>query len=158
MRTLRALAALLSYPTAELVEAAPEIGEAIDREAVLPANERAALSRLIDELATGDLYDLQERYVRPHRSLSLHLFEHVRRVRPQQAMVDLKRCTSASGASSELPDHLPLFLEFLSEAGPGRVICAAAPRLGRSAGLKRNASPLTSVFSCAQTRRPRQTW
>ncbi len=48
MKTLRALAALLSYPTAELVRAAPEIRETIERERVLPAAERAALGRLID--------------------------------------------------------------------------------------------------------------
>ena len=43
MKTLRALAALLSYPTAELVAAADEIREVLDREALLPAADRAAL-------------------------------------------------------------------------------------------------------------------
>ena len=62
MKTLRALAALLSYPTAELVAAADEIRETLDREAMVPAPERANLHRLVDDLAAGDLYDLQERY------------------------------------------------------------------------------------------------
>lgn len=62
MKTLRALAALLSYPTAELVAASCEIREAIDGDRVLPAAERAGLHRLIDDLAGGDLYDQQERY------------------------------------------------------------------------------------------------
>jgi len=57
MKTLRALAALLSYPTAELVAAADEIREIIDGTVVLPMAERAALHKLIDQLANGDLYD-----------------------------------------------------------------------------------------------------
>ena len=65
---------------------------------------------------------MQERYVLLFdrtRSLSLHLFEHVygeSRDRGQ-AMVDLKQLYEQHGlfmSSSELPDYLPLFLEFLS--------------------------------------------
>ena len=56
--------------------------------------ERRALRRLIDEIACGDLYDLQERYgllFDRTRSLSLHLFEHVHGESRDrgQAMVDL---------------------------------------------------------------------
>ena len=74
MRTLRALAALLSYPTADLVEAAPEIRGAIDREALVPASERDALHRLIDDLATGDVV-LAERL--PLEQLSHQVIEHL---------------------------------------------------------------------------------
>jgi hypothetical protein len=54
------------------------------------------------------------------RALSPHLFEHVHgegRDRGQ-AMVDLKALYEQHGlamTSNDLPDHLPLFLEFLSE-------------------------------------------
>jgi nitrate reductase delta subunit len=130
MKTLRALAALLSYPTAELVQAAPEIRDAIDREAVVPAAERAALYRLIDELAAGDLFDLQERYgllFDRTRSLSLHLFEHVHGESRDrgQAMVDLLKLYQEGGynpVASELPDFLPLFLEFASTRAPRAAI------------------------------------
>ena len=49
----------------------------------------------MNEIATGDLYDLQERYVLLFdrtRSLSLHLFEHVHGESRDrgQAMIDLK--------------------------------------------------------------------
>ena len=126
MKTLRAIAALLSYPTVELVAAAPEIRAVIDAEKVVPATERAALHRLIDDLAAGDVYDLQERYgllFDRTRALSLHLFEHVHgesRARGQ-AMVDLLKLYEENGytpASSELPDYLPLFLEYASLQGP----------------------------------------
>ena len=130
MKTLRALAALLSYPTAELVQAAGEIRDVIDREAVVPAAERAALRRLIDELAAGDLFDLQERYgllFDRTRSLSLHLFEHVHGESRDrgQAMVDLLKLYQEGGynpVASELPDFLPLFLEFASTRAPRAAI------------------------------------
>ncbi len=130
MKTLRALAALLSYPTAELVQAAPEIRDVIERERLVPAAERAALVRLIDETAAGDLYDLQERYgllFDRTRSLSLHLFEHVHGESRDrgQAMVDLLKLYQEGGynpVASELPDFLPLFLEFASTREPRAAI------------------------------------
>jgi nitrate reductase delta subunit len=116
----KALSALLTYPTTELQAASGAIGEAINR---LPASAaRDRLRSLIDEIANGDVYDLQERYVLLFdrtRSLSLHLFEHVHgegRDRGQ-AMVDLMNLYGEHGLSigaAELPDYLPLFLEFLS--------------------------------------------
>jgi nitrate reductase delta subunit len=126
MKTLRALAALLSYPTADLAAAADEIREALDREALLPRAERMALDRLIGELADGDLYDLQERYgllFDRTRSLSLHLFEHVHGESRDrgQAMVDLLKLYEEGGytpVASELPDYLPLFLEYASTREP----------------------------------------
>jgi nitrate reductase delta subunit len=122
-KTLKVLSALLTYPTAELQAAVPEMRAALEREARLPQKNRDRLDRLLEEIATGDLYDLQERYVLLFdrtRSLSLHLFEHVHGESRDrgQAMVDLKALYKRHGLfmhSSELPDHLPLFLEFLSE-------------------------------------------
>ncbi len=89
----------------------------------MPARERTALDVLIDELASRDLYDLQERYTLlfdRSRSLSLHLFEHVHGESRDrgQAMIDLAGLYETHGfhmASNELPDFLPLFLEFLSQ-------------------------------------------
>jgi nitrate reductase delta subunit len=126
MKTLRALAALLSYPTAELIAATDEIRAVLDGEALLPRAGRAALDRLIGELADGDLYDLQERYgllFDRTRSLSLHLFEHVHGESRDrgQAMVDLLKLYEEGGYTpvpSELPDYLPLFLEYASTREP----------------------------------------
>jgi nitrate reductase delta subunit len=77
-RTLRVLSALLSYPTAELQAAVPEMRAALDAERRLPQRNRERLDRLLEEIATRDLYDLQERYVLLFdrmRSLSLNPFE-----------------------------------------------------------------------------------
>jgi nitrate reductase delta subunit len=130
-RTFKALSALLSYPTPELQVAVAEMRAALDQEARLPQRNRERLDRILEEIAVGDLYDLQERYVLLFdrtRSLSLHLFEHVHGESRDrgQAMVDLAALYERHGlamSSSELPDHLPLFLEFLS-AIPETEACA----------------------------------
>lgn len=143
----KALSALLSYPSAELQGAVAEIGAVIEAETGIPGRVRKQLRVLLDELATGDLYDLQERYVLLFdrtRSLSLHLFEHVHgegRDRGQ-AMIDLKSMYENSGlfmGAAELPDFLPMFLEFLSTlpreearellAQPAHIFSALAERL-----------------------------
>lgn len=121
-KTFKVLSALLNYPTVDLQRAAPELIAAIDSEGLVTGADRRALDRLIEEIAGGDIYDLQERYVLLFdrtRSLSLHLFEHVHGESRDrgQAMIDLKNLYEENGlsiGSTELPDFLPLFLEFLS--------------------------------------------
>ena len=79
-KIFRALSALLSYPDETLQRAASELRAAVDGEDLLPLENRRALNALIEEIATGDLFAMQERYVELFdrtRSLSLHLFEHV---------------------------------------------------------------------------------
>ncbi len=81
---------------------------------------------LIDDLGQGDLYDAQECYILLFdrtRSLSLHLFEHVHGESRDrgQAMVDLIKVYEDGGFTptlSELPDFLPLFLEYASIQSP----------------------------------------
>jgi len=122
MKTFKVLSALLSYPTEALVAAVPELGAVLDAEGMLPKPERDALQTLLDEIAGGDVYDLQERYgllFDRSKALALHLFEHVHGESRDrgQAMVDLKAMYEEAGleiAANELPDYVPLFLEFLS--------------------------------------------
>ena len=148
-RSLKALSALLTYPTAELQLATGEIAELLEQEPALPLGVRDRLLALVEELATHDLYDLQERYVvlfDRTRSLSLHLFEHVHGESRDrgQAMIDLKAQYEQHGlamAENELPDFLPLFLEYVSllpakEAcesltQPAHILAAIAERLGK---------------------------
>ncbi len=130
-RTFKVLSCLLSYPTAELQQAAGELAAALDAEGLVTGHLRAALQLLIDDIAGGDLYDLQERYTLLFdrtRSLSLHLFEHVHGESRDrgQAMIDLKAMYEQGGldiSASELPDFLPLFLEYLSVL-PANEACA----------------------------------
>jgi nitrate reductase delta subunit len=122
MKTLKALSALLTYPSPELIRAVPEIRETISAEGLLSRSALAALDPLLDTLATEEVYALQEVYVQlfdRSRSHSLNLFEHVHgQSRDRgQAMVDLKTVYEAGGFeidSSELPDYVPMFLEYCS--------------------------------------------
>jgi len=120
--TWRALGALLSYPTEELQTAARDISAVIAEERIVPSTRLAAINALIDELVTADIYELQENYFDlfdRSRSLSLHLFEHVHGESRDrgQAMADLIALYASRSFQltiGELPDFLPLFLEFLS--------------------------------------------
>ncbi|HVY00192.1 MAG TPA: nitrate reductase molybdenum cofactor assembly chaperone [Pseudorhodoplanes sp.] len=157
-KTFKALSALLTYPSAELQRAAGEISEVLTREEMIPARIRDQLRALLDELAGWDLYDLQERYVLLFdrtRSLSLHLFEHVHGESRDrgQAMIDLKTQYEIAGLqinTGELPDFLPLFLEFLAT----RPIKEACETLGQPAHifaalaerLRKRQSPYEAVF------------
>jgi nitrate reductase delta subunit len=121
-RTFKVLSALLDYPSVELKAALPELRAVLDAERLLATELRNDIDKLIDELASGDIYDLQERYVLLFdrtRSLSLHLFEHVHGESRDrgQAMIDLKNLYERGGllaGTAELPYFVPLFLEFLS--------------------------------------------
>lgn len=159
MKTIRALAALLSYPSADLVAAADEIRQMIDGDVVIPQDERGQLHRLIDDLMDGDLYDLQERYgllFDRTRALSLHLFEHVHGESRDrgQAMVDLLKLYEESGytpTATELPDFLPLFLEYASTRPPQAAIELIGQPANVIAALKerlvKRSSPYAAVMS-----------
>lgn len=131
MLSLRVLARLLDYPSAELQAAAPEMIEIIDGEKRLPVSLRIRLMDWCQRLMEADLMELQAEYVAlfdKGRSTSLLLFEHVHGESRDrgQAMVDLMDEYGAAGFeldARELPDYLPLFLEYLStrpEADIGR--------------------------------------
>lgn len=120
--TYKVLSAALTYPTPEFQNAARELTEALHGEGLLPVGDRTAVAALIADIAEADLLEAQARYVDLFdrtRSLSLHLFEHVHGESRDrgQAMVSLLERYQNAGldvAARELPDYIPLFLEFLS--------------------------------------------
>ena len=120
--TYRALALLLSYPTADLQAAAPAIIDAIRSEGMVPAPIVGALEKLVRKLEREDLFDLQEGFVHLFdrtRSLSLNLYEHIHgesrdRGQAMAALIELYRSYGLELTANELPDHLPVFLDFLS--------------------------------------------
>lgn len=121
-RTLKALSLTLSYPNVDLQEAMPEIGAILGADPRIAPDTRAALQALTDGLGKDDLFDVQESYVMlfdRSRTLSLNLFEHVHGESRDRggAMVSLIETYREGGfepATTELPDHLPVLLEFLS--------------------------------------------
>lgn len=121
-RTLKALSLLLSYPTEELQKTIPEIADVLATDPRLDCMIWKTLCPLLDELGQSDIYDVEERYVMlfdRSRTLSLNLFEHVHGESRDRggAMVSLIETYREAGfdpQGPELPDHLPVLLEFLA--------------------------------------------
>jgi len=122
MKTFKVLGLLMSYPRPEWVSHLEECKQLLAQEKFLPGKQLKAVMAFIDMLETADLYSVQEEYVATFdrgRSHSLHLFEHIygeSRDRGQ-AMVNLSDAYKEKGLfidQAELPDYIPLFLEFLS--------------------------------------------
>ena len=126
--------------------------------AQLPPETRLALAHLVNEIADRDLLDAQSRYVDLFdrtRVLSLHLFEHVHGESRDrgQAMVSLLERYREAGldiAANELPDHVPVFLEFLSLQTPqaARALLAEPVHILAALGerLKKRGSAYAAIF------------
>ncbi len=120
--TLRSIGWLLTYPEADLVAALPELQQAIHAEGQLGLSTENGLFRFTSSLAGTELIELQENYVGlfdRSRQASLHLFEHVHGESRDRgmAMVNLRDIYAAAGLfqqDGELPDYLPMYLEYLS--------------------------------------------
>lgn len=124
--TLRVLAALLSYPDATHRAWLAEFPALLDGEAALSIARREELKSFIRRLAAMDALAAEADYVQLFdggRATSLHLFEHVHGDSRDRgpAMVDLAKTYEQSGlllAPGELPDYLPVILEFASTRSP----------------------------------------
>ena len=133
VHTLRALAHLLSYPGADLRQALPELQEAVTREGALSQARQRGLDKLTASLSVLDPFEVEEAYVELFdrgRATSLHLFEHVHGDSRDRgpAMIDLIKTYEQAGllldpakVGGELPDYLPVVLEFVSTLKPEQV-------------------------------------
>lgn len=166
MKTFKVLSILLTYPEVEWLEALPEMEKAIEEEAAFNARASDQLFPLFSMLRRLSLIELQEIYVATfdrNPSHSLHLFEHIHGESRDRgsAMINLleeywKHDFDAS--ASELPDYVPLFLEFLSllpveEALPllGDAVHVLAA-IGRK--LEKNGSHYAAVFHLLEVLSP----
>jgi nitrate reductase delta subunit len=149
--TLRVLAALLGYPDAERRSHLPEMANILRREQALPAGRLAELDALLETMSRDDALDVEADYVQLFdrgRATSLHLFEHVHGDSRERgpAMIDLAQTYEKAGlylAEGELPDFLPVVLEFSS---------TQPPREAR-AFLAEMAHILNAIFAALQQRR-----
>ena len=124
--SLRVLARLLSYPGAELRSHLPEMRDALHTERAITVERLAELDVLMDALSSTDPLDTEAAYVQLFdrgRATSLHLFEHVHGDSRDRgpAMIDLAQTYDQAGlylVPGELPDYLPVVLEFVSTQPP----------------------------------------
>jgi nitrate reductase molybdenum cofactor assembly chaperone NarJ/NarW len=120
--TLRVLAHLLRYPNAALRAHVPEMQQALKSEAALAPMRLAELGALLRHLERSPALDVESEYVELFdrgRRTALHLFEHVHGDSRERgpAMIDLIQTYERGGlylGPEELPDHLPVLLEFAS--------------------------------------------
>jgi len=158
MRSFRVLSHLLSYPQPEWVAHMGELKQVLVDEKLLKGKVLKNVTAFMDELATNDLMTIQETYVELFdrgRAHCLHLFEHVHgesRFRGQ-AMIDLADKYKTKGleiGTGELPDYLPLMLEFISisDADEGLELLEQAAPVIATIGekLKRQKSGYASIF------------
>lgn len=166
METFKVLAALLSYPERELLDALDELEDVLEQEMPLNGAAKLALAPLLDRLAGTDLLTLQQEYVvtfDQNPSHALHLFEHVHGESRERgpAMVDLLQEYRTHGleiSAAELPDYLPLFLEYLSllPDEQARNLLGQAVNVIALIGKKlaRSASPYHAVFEVLENLSP----
>lgn len=121
MKILKLIGVLMEYPRPELWNHRDELRVATNDPLLAPAR-RAALAGFVDDLLARDPLDAQERWLELFdrgRAMSLLVFEHIHGESRDrgQAMVDLVETYRKSGfemRTRELPDYLPLVLEYLS--------------------------------------------
>lgn len=149
--TCRVLARLLDYPSDAMLDALPELLDALKSERALSPARQAEIEALVAVLQRGERYAVQARYVESFdrgRATSLHMFEHVHGDSRERgpALVDLQQTYQAGGMffegtvypqdasrpppegdeqtwdgpafTRELPDYLPVVLEFASTQPP----------------------------------------
>ena len=149
--SLRVLARLLAYPDTDLRGDLPDMRAALKVDRVLTGARKEELYALMQHLAQGNPLEHESEFVELFdrgRSTSLHLFEHVHGDSRDRgpAMIDLTQTYEKAGlflAPDELPDYLPVMLEFVS---------TQPPQEARSF-LAEMAHILNAIFSALQQRR-----
>lgn len=119
---LRAVAVLLAYPEEDVQRSAAEIVDLLLIRPELSPGERRAVEEFMRWFSGEPLLDIQADYVETFdrsKKVSLYLFEHVYGESRDRgpAMVELRDAYREQGLeidSRELPDFLPIFLEFCS--------------------------------------------
>ena len=128
LKTYKILSLLLSYPNDELQQFLAEVGAELKNEGLLSSEKVGEIEKFTAHFIRMDLTDWQAEYVQLFdysRSVSLHLFEHIKGDSKDrgQAMVDMLEFYNENGmqlSTNELPDYIPVFLEFLSTLEVGK--------------------------------------
>ena len=162
MQCYQALSVLLQYPEPELIDCLRELEAVLERRPVW----RERLQPLLAYLGTTPLIDLQQHYVATfdrNPSHSLHLFEHIHGESRDrgQAMVDLLaeyRNHGLEMVGDDLPDYVPLFLEFLAqqEEDEARRLLGDAVHVLAHLGRKLAAAgePYAAIFALLEEESP----
>ena len=161
MKIYKILSVLLEYPEQELMDNMPEIKEWIVGNDELDSQERATLQAYIDQMETKSLIELQAEYVNTfdmNAEHSLHLTHHLFGDDKNRgpALIDLGELykdygVEVSEGANELPDYLPLILEFAAylDGSESTVFLSDAKKVFGVLmdNLKKAASPYADLIS-----------
>jgi nitrate reductase delta subunit len=157
--TLRVLAHVLRYPNADLRTHIPEMQQALKAEQALAPMRLAELGAMLKHLQRTPALEIESEYVELFdrgRRTALHLFEHVHGDSRDRgpAMIDLIQTYEKGGLymdAEELPDYLPVVLEFASTQPPeqARDFLAEIAHIVRNifSALQSQGSPYASVLA-----------
>jgi nitrate reductase delta subunit len=126
MLTFRVLSVLLSYPRPELKAEVGQAEKILRSEGILTGSQLENACAVLKQLQLTPQLEAESCYIETFdrgRSTSLYLFEHIHGESRDrgQAMVRLLTRYRMHGLdlhANELPDFLPLFLEFISTCRP----------------------------------------
>lgn len=126
MRLYKIIALLLTYPEQDWLQSVGQLRTILSTETGRSWRPGRQLDGLVNHLQRGALIDLQETYVETfdrNAAHSLHVFEHTMgdsrdRGKAMARLVEEYHRFGLEPTSRELPDFLPLFLEFLSLIPP----------------------------------------
>ncbi len=164
MQIYKLLSVLLEYPDQELMDHLPEIPEKLAQCLDVDDAERSALCKFIDHLAGKSLTELQEDYVRTFDMVaehSLHLTHHLFGDDKNRgpALIDLGELYKDYGVevvTNELPDYLPLILEFAAylDDNEASVFLADANKVLKvlTDNLQKAGSPYAALLSIVEGR------
>lgn len=123
INTYKVFSVLLDYPSFSLKNDISLSFKILEKEGLLSYIHLKKLYNFISYIKNTDLLFLQEKYVSVFdrkKTFSLYLFEHIHGDSRERgmAMIDLKNLYKISNfdieLGGELPDYIPLFLEYLS--------------------------------------------
>ena len=122
MKIYKILSVLLEYPEQELIDNLPEIKAWVDETSEIDNKERSTLQLFLHRMEDKSLIELQAEYVNTfdmNAEHSLHLTHHLFGEDKNRgpALIDLGELykdygVEVSESANELPDYLPLILEF----------------------------------------------
>lgn len=164
MQIYKLLSALLDYPNQELLDHLPELLEFVEQSPEIDSAEREALQQFLSHMQTKSVTDLQADYVQTfdmtaEHSLHLthHLFGDDKNRGP--ALIDLGELYKDYGVEvvgNELPDYLPLILEFAAylDDSEATVFLSDAKKVLAvlTENLQKAASPYAALLSIIDNR------
>ena len=160
----RIVSTLLQYPDADLRQALPEVAIAIAGDDTLVPEERQALAAFVEALAAADPTQAEADYVATFDMVpehSLHLTHHLMGEDKNRgpALIDLGEFYREYGleiSERELPDYLPLILEFSSllEVEEARLFLSRWTKVLRqlAANLEDAGSPYARLVELVEAR------